>query len=348
MSDPRFFKNSGPFDLVEISSLIEGELSGNDNQNISIADISSLKLATDNEVTFFQDISYKADLSETNACACIIKKEHKAYAPENVRLIYSKNPYIDFTKISQLFYPDEILPKNTTRFDKESSLEGVDKSASLSEGVYVEKGAIIGADVVIGRDTVISSNAVIGKGVQIGSKSFIGANVTITHSIIGNHTIIHQGSSVGQDGFGFAMSASGHIKIPQVGRVIIKDNIEIGSNCSIDRGSMSDTVIKSGTKIDNMVHIAHNCIIGKNCIIAGMVGLAGSTTLEDFVVMGAKSGAVGHITIGKGSQIAAKAGVSKSLPPGKVWAGFPIREINLWKRDISSIRRLSKGRKNEK
>jgi UDP-3-O-[3-hydroxymyristoyl] glucosamine N-acyltransferase len=114
MSDPRFFKNSGPFDLVEISSLIEGELSGNDNQNISIADISSLKLATGNEVTFFQDISYKADLSETNAGACIIKKEHKAYAPENIRLIYSKNPYIDFTKISQLFYPDEILPKNTT------------------------------------------------------------------------------------------------------------------------------------------------------------------------------------------------------------------------------------------
>ena len=348
MSDSRFFKNSGPFDLAEISSFIEGELSGNDNENIPIADISSLKLANENEVTFFQDLSYKADLSQTKAGACIIKKEHKDFAPENIRLIYSENPYIDFTKISQLFYPDEILPKSTTRLGKGLSFDGSDKSISLSEGVFIEEGAVIGAGVVIGSDTVISSNAVIGKGVQIGSKSFIGANVTITHSIIGNHTIIHQGSSIGQDGFGFAMSVSGHIKIPQVGRVIIKDNIEIGANCSIDRGSINDTVIKSGTKIDNMVHIAHNCIIGENCIIAGMVGLAGSTTLEDFVVMGAKSGAVGHITIGARSQIAAKAGVSKSLPPGKVWAGFPIREINLWKRDISSIRRLSKGRKNEK
>ena len=348
MSDSRFFKNSGPFDLAEISSFIEGELSGNDNENIPIADISSLKLANENEVTFFQDLSYKADLSQTKAGACIIKKEHKDFAPENTRLIYSENPYIDFTKISQLFYPDEILPKSTTRLGKGLSFDGSDKSISLSEGVFIEEGAVIGAGVVIGSDTVISSNAVIGKGVQIGSKSFIGANVTITHSIIGNHTIIHQGSSIGQDGFGFAMSVSGHIKIPQVGRVIIKDNIEIGANCSIDRGSINDTVIKSGTKIDNMVHIAHNCIIGENCIIAGMVGLAGSTTLEDFVVMGAKSGAVGHITIGARSQIAAKAGVSKSLPPGKVWAGFPIREINLWKRDISSIRRLSKGRKNEK
>ena len=348
MSDSRFFKNSGPFDLTEISSFIEGELSGNDNENIPIADISSLKLANENEVTFFQDLSYKADLSQTKAGACIIKKEHKDFAPENIRLIYSENPYIDFTKISQLFYPDEILPKSTTRLGKGLSFDGSDKSISLSEGVFIEEGAVIGAGVVIGSDTVISSNAVIGKGVQIGSKSFIGANVTITHSIIGNHTIIHQGSSIGQDGFGFAMSVSGHIKIPQVGRVIIKDNIEIGANCSIDRGSINDTVIKSGTKIDNMVHIAHNCIIGENCIIAGMVGLAGSTTLEDFVVMGAKSGAVGHITIGARSQIAAKAGVSKSLPPGKVWAGFPIREINLWKRDISSIRRLSKGRKNEK
>ena len=202
--------------------------------------------------------------------------------------------------------------------------------------------------VVIEKNSTISSNTVIGKGVEIGSNSFIGSNVTITHSIIGNNIIIHQGTSIGQDGFGFAMSHDGHKKIPQVGRVLIKDNVEIGANCSIDRGSIQDTVIKKGTKIDNMVHIAHNCIIGENCIIAGMVGLAGSTTLEDFVVMGAKSGAVGHITIGKGSQIAAKAGVSKTLPPGKTWAGFPIRELDLWKKDLSSIRKLSKGRKNDK
>ena len=254
---------------------------------------------------------------------------------------------MDFTLISQHFYPNEIFPKSTSSFEKSLSNNGIDHTAVIDPTSVIEEGAIIGANVVIDKNSTISSNTVIGKGVEIGSNSFIGSNVTITHSIIGNNIIIHQGTSVGQDGFGFAMSPDGHKKIPQVGRVLIQDNVEIGANCSIDRGSIQDTVIKKGTKIDNMVHIAHNCVIGENCIIAGMVGLAGSTTLEDFVVMGAKSGAVGHITIGKGSQIAAKAGVSKTLPPGKTWAGFPIREMNLWKKDLSYIRKLSKGRKND-
>ena len=319
-----------------------------ENESILIEDISTLKFARDNEITFFQDLSYKDDLAKTKARVCLIKKEHKGYAPENIDLIFSSNPYMDFTLISQHFYPNEIFPKSTSSFEKSLSNNSIDHSAVIDPTSIIEEGAVIGANVVIEKNSIISSNTVIGKGVEIGSNSFIGSNVTITHSIIGNNIIIHQGTSIGQDGFGFAMSHDGHKKIPQVGRVLIKDNVEIGANCSIDRGSIQDTVIKKGTKIDNMVHIAHNCIIGENCIIAGMVGLAGSTTLEDFVVMGAKSGAVGHITIGKGSQIAAKAGVSKTLPPGKTWAGFPIRELDLWKKDLSSIRKLSKGRKNDK
>ena len=347
MSDPRFFEKSGPFSLIEIANLINGDLSC-ENKSILIEDISTLKFARDNEITFFQDLSYKDDLAKTKARVCLIKKEHKGYAPENIDLIFSSNPYMDFTLISQHFYPNEIFPKSTSSFEKSLSNNSIDHSAVIDPTSIIEEGAVIGANVVIEKNSTISSNTVIGKGVEIGSNSFIGSNVTITHSIIGNNIIIHQGTSIGQDGFGFAMSHDGHKKIPQVGRVLIKDNVEIGANCSIDRGSIQDTVIKKGTKIDNMVHIAHNCIIGENCIIAGMVGLAGSTTLEDFVVMGAKSGAVGHITIGKGSQIAAKAGVSKTLPPGKTWAGFPIRELDLWKKDLSSIRKLSKGRKNDK
>ena len=346
MSDPRFFEKSGPFSLIDIANLINGDLSC-ENESILIKDISTLKFARDNEITFFQDLSYKDDLAKTKARVCLIKKEHKGYAPENIDLIFSSNPYMDFTLISQHFYPNEIFPKSTSSFEKSLSNNSIDHSAVIDPTSIIEEGAVIGANVVIEKNSTISSNTVIGKGVEIGSNSFIGSNVTITHSIIGNNIIIHQGTSIGQDGFGFAMSHDGHKKIPQVGRVLIKDNVEIGANCSIDRGSIQDTVIKKGTKIDNMVHIAHNCVIGENCIIAGMVGLAGSTTLEDFVVMGAKSGAVGHITIGKGSQIAAKAGVSKTLPPGKTWAGFPIREMNLWKKDLSYIRKLSKGRKND-
>ena len=345
MSDPRFFKNSGPFTLKEINKFLGTELLDSKISNdYLVADISSLSLGRSENISFFQDIKYKKDLLNTKAGACIIKEEHKHLAPRGLLLIYSKNPYMDFTKISQKFYPLEVTPKSTTSL---TSQEKVHDSVQLGKDVFIEKGAVIGKKVIIGKNTTISSNCVIGSGVEIGSDCYIGPNVNITHSIIGNKNIIHQGSSIGQDGFGFAMSLEKHEKIPQVGRVIIGNNIEIGSNCAIDRGSLQDTIIKDGTKIDNLVHIAHNCIIGKNCIIAGMVGLAGSTILEDFVVMGAKSGAVGHITIGKGSQIAAKAGVSKTLPPGKTWAGFPIREMNLWKKDLSYIRKLSKGRKND-
>ena len=346
MSDPRFFKNSGPFSLKEINKFLGKETVDNEiNDNQLIVDISSLHLASRDNICFFQDLKYKDDFSNTKAGYCIIKEEYKGLAPKNLILIYSQNPYEDFTKISQKFYPSETFPKKTTNF---ISHDGVHETVSLGKNVLIEKGAVIGLDASIGDNTTISSNSVVGTGVEIGSDCYIGSNVNITHSIIGNNNIIHQGTSIGQDGFGFSMSSEKHEKIPQVGRVIIGNNIEIGSNCSIDRGSLQDTIIKSGTKIDNLVHIAHNCIIGENCIIAGMVGIAGSTTLENFVVMGAKSGAVGHITIGEGSQIAAKAGVSKTIPPGKVWAGFPIRELNVWKKEISSLRKASKGKKNDK
>ena len=345
MSDPRFFKNSGPFTLEEIYKFIGTELLYSEiSNNYLVVDIATLGNAKEGNITFFQDLKYKDDLLKTKASVCILKKEHKELAPKNLILIYSENPYMDFTKISQKFYPFEIKPKSTTNLAIE---EDIDVSVKLGKDIFIEKGAVIGKNVVIGDETAISSNSVIASGVEIGSNCFIGPNVNISHAIIGNNNIIHQGTSIGQDGFGFSMSAEKHEKIPQVGRVIIENNIEIGSNCSIDRGSLQDTLIKNGTKIDNLVHIAHNCIIGENCIIAGMVGLAGSTTLEDFVVMGAKSGAVGHITIGKGSQIAAKAGVSKTLPPGKIWAGFPIREINTWRKEMLSLRMASKDKKND-
>ena len=346
MSDPKFFKNAGPFTLEDINKFLGTKLSNNKvSKDFLISDIATLSNAKKGSITFFQDLKYKDNLLITKASVCILKKDHSDYAPKNLYLIYSENPYMDFTKISQKFYPFELLPKSTTGVN---SKDIFDESIKLGKDVIIEKGAVIGKNVTIGDRTTISSNSVIGIGVKIGSDCYIGANVNITHSIIGDNNIIHQGTSIGQDGFGFSMSSERHQKIPQVGRVIIKNNIEIGSNCCIDRGSLQDTIIKNGTKIDNLVQIAHNCVIGENCIIAGMVGLAGSTTLEDFVVMGAKSGAIGHLTIGKGSQIAAKSGVSKTLPPGKIWAGFPIREVEKWKKEISTLRKASRDKKNEK
>ena len=341
MSDNRFFEKSGPYKLKELSDIIKGKISSSNFEDILIDDISSLNLANSKSISFFSNLSFSEELKNSSAGACIIKEEHKNFASEGMPLIFVEDPYLGFALISQKFYPKE-LNQDYLSGVKDGQESGVSKTAVIGKNSVIEKGAVIGDLVNIGNNTFIGSNSVIAANVQIGENCFIGANVSITHSIISNNVIIHNGTCIGQDGFGFAMTSSGHEKIPQIGLVEIDDNVEIGSNCTIDRGTSENTLIGRGTKIDNMVHIAHNCIIGKNCILTGMVGLAGSTILEDFVVMGAKSGATGHLTIGKGSQVAAKSGITKDLAPGKKWAGWPAKEMDEWKKELINIRKLSK------
>jgi len=343
MSEKRFFEKSGPYKLKALAAHIGGKLNSKQFSNILIDDISSLENAKSNEISFFSNISYKKELKDTKAGACIIKPDWSHLAPKNVPLVLIDDPYLGFALISQKFYPLEIKPHQLTGIKKKYEYRNQD-NITLGENVVIECGAIIGKNVVIGDNSFIASNSVIGSEVKIGNNCYIGANVSITHSIVGKNVKIHNGTSIGQDGFGFAMSATGHQKIPQLGLVEIHDDVEIGANCTIDRGTADNTIIGKGTKLDNLVHVAHNCKIGRNCILTGMVGLAGSTILEDFVVMGAKSGAVGHLTIGKGSQIAAKTGVTKSLPPGKKWAGWPAKNIDLWKKELIEIRKLLKNR----
>tara|TARA_B100000929_G_scaffold290593_1_gene284781 strand:+ start:2984 stop:4027 length:1044 start_codon:yes stop_codon:yes gene_type:complete len=342
MSDPRFYKKLGPFKLHELVSFVCGNINSTKFDHKIIDDIAALHLAKPSEISFFDNLKYRDQLLNTKAGACIIKESNKVLAPKETALIFSDNPYLDFTMISRSFYPEQIHPKSVSGllFD-----EIITNNSNIQKDVILEKGVVIGKNVEIGNNSFIGSNAVIGSNVRIGENTYIGANVSITYAFIGSNVIIHQGTSIGQDGFGFSMSPKGHIKIPQVGLVVINDDVEIGSNCCIDRGSNQNTVIGKGTKIDNLVQIAHNCVIGEHCVLAGMVGLAGSTTLEDFVVMGAKSGATGHLTIGKGSQIAAKSGVTRDLPPGRKWAGFPIRSLNNWKKEILKIKKLTNIRR---
>ena len=340
MSDNRFFEKSGPYKLKELSDIIKGKISSSNFMDILIDDISSLISANSKNITFFSNLSLTEELKNSSAGACIIKKEHKHLAPEEMPLLFVEDPYLGFALVSQKFYPKE-LSQDYLSGVKNNQKSGVSKTAVTGNAV-IEKGAVIGDNVNIGNNTFIGPNSVVAANVQIGENCYIGANVSITHSIISSNVLIHNGTCIGQDGFGFAMTSYGHEKIPQIGLVKIDDNVEIGSNCTIDRGTSENTIIGTGTKIDNMVHIAHNCIIGRNCILTGMVGLAGSTVLEDFVVMGAKSGAAGHLTIGQGSQIAAKAGITKDLAPGKKWAGYPAKEMDEWKKDLINIRKLSK------
>jgi UDP-3-O-[3-hydroxymyristoyl] glucosamine N-acyltransferase len=217
----------------------------------------------------------------------------------------------------------------------------IDPSAQIEEGAIIEAGAIVGPEAQIGRGTRIAAGAVIGYRVAIGRDGFVGPCATITHALIGNRVIIHAGARIGQDGFGFAMSAAGHSKVRQVGRVIIQDDVEIGANTCIDRGALKDTIIGEGSKIDNLVQIGHNVVIGRHCIIVSLTGISGSTVLEDFVAMGGQSGTAGHIRIGMGAQIAAKCGVISDIPRGETWAGFPAVPIGLWRRQAAMLKRLA-------
>jgi UDP-3-O-[3-hydroxymyristoyl] glucosamine N-acyltransferase len=210
--------------------------------------------------------------------------------------------------------------------------------------VTVDPGAVVGPHAEIGSGTVIGAQTVVGPQVRIGRDCSIGPGATVLHALIGNRVILHPGVRVGQDGFGFAMGPRGHRKVAQIGRVIIQDDVEIGANCTIDRGASRDTIIGEGTKIDNLVQVGHNVVIGRHCVIVAQVGISGSTVLEDFVVIGGQVGIVGHIRIGKGAQIAASSNVNSDVPPGVRWGGTPAKPVRDWFREITAVKNLASGR----
>jgi UDP-3-O-[3-hydroxymyristoyl] glucosamine N-acyltransferase len=215
-------------------------------------------------------------------------------------------------------------------------------TARLEDDVKVEPGAIIGREAQIGRGTTVAAGAVIGYRVTVGRDCYIGPGASVTHALVGDRVLLHAGVRIGQDGFGFAMSAGGHLKVPQVGRVIIQDDVEIGANSCVDRGALKDTIIGEGTKIDNLVQIGHNVVIGRHCVIVGQTGISGSTELGDFVVMGGQSGAVGHIKIGTGAQIAGGSHPKDDVPAGARMGGTPAVPMIEYGRQIAAIKRLGR------
>lgn len=336
MADPRFFRNAGPFRLGELAQLTGSRLSENADANALVNDVAPLSTATREDVSFLDNPKYISAFGTSHAGACFMHPKHAEKAPANMVLLLSENPYLAFAQAAAHFYPmpalsGEISPK-----------AHIDATAVIGEGSEIAPGAYIARHVIIGANCMIAPNAVIAEGVTIGDNSRIGANSSISHAVIGQRVIIHSGVNIGQDGFGFAKSEHGAVKVPQLGRVLIENDVEIGAGTCIDRGAGPDTIIGMGSKIDNLVQIGHNVRMGRSVIIVAQVGVSGSSELGDGVTLAGQVGIAGHVKVGQGATIAAKAGVSNTIPDGATYGGYPAIPIIEWRKQVATISRLTK------
>jgi UDP-3-O-[3-hydroxymyristoyl] glucosamine N-acyltransferase len=284
---------------------------------------------------------YAHALATTGAGACFVSKRFADRVPGGTVALVTQHPYDAFAQVLARLYPGAMRPGSTFGALGVSPGSSVHPAARLEHNVTVDAGAVIGPNAEVGSGTIIGPQAVIGPNVRVGRDCSIGAGVCLLNAFVGNRAILHSGAKVGQDGFGFAMGPDGHRKVPQVGRVIIQDDVEIGANTTVDRGASRDTIIGEGTKIDNLVQIAHNVVVGRHCVIVAQVGIAGSTTLEDYVVLGGQVAVIGHVTIGKGAQIAATSRVNSDVPPGVRWGGTPAKPVRDWFREMHTLKNLA-------
>lgn len=339
MVDTRFHPFSGPVFLEALlvsaghGDLLPGDLL----EPVEISGAAELETAQQGHIALAANRKYAGALAGTGAGVVIIGNALRDSVPPGVIAVVPDNPHGVFTDILNTLYPDD--HRSLARLT--AGAGGAEPA--LEDGVVVGPNAVFGPGVEIGANTIIGPNAVIGAGVAIGRGAIIGANVTIECAYLGNDVVVHSGARIGTEGFGWLDHGRGNRKIPQLGRVIVQDRVEIGANATIDRGALGDTVIGEGTKIDNLVQIGHNCRIGRNCLIAATSGLSGSTELGDGVLMGGGSGTSGHLKIGAGSVVHGRAAVTKDWPAGSKLAGAPAQDIKDFWRETAALRRLTKG-----
>jgi UDP-3-O-[3-hydroxymyristoyl] glucosamine N-acyltransferase len=343
MNDLEFFALSGAPTVADIIAWTDARPSEDADLTAPIRGVAPLESAAVGDLVFLDNPQYASALATTGATACLVSPRFAGRAGPSTISLVCEDPYRAFAKALTRLYPDAARPVSMFGTTGVSPGATVHPDARLEEGVIVDPGAVIGPRAVIGAGSIVGANAVIGPGVRVGRECSIGAHVCLQHALIGDRVIIHPGVRIGQDGFGFAMGASGHLKVPQVGRVIIQNDVEIGANSTIDRGANRDTMIGEGTKIDNLVQIGHNATIGRHCIVVSQVGISGSTELGDFVALGGQAGLAGHLKIGAGAQIAAQAGVMGDVPAGGRWGGAPAMPLKEFFRRVVAVERLANG-----
>ncbi len=344
MAKIRFFPQSSAPTLAEVASWCGAALALEADGSRIVHDVAALDQAGPDDLTFLDNPRYVDALRSTRAAAALVAPRFAEAAPAGCAALVSREPYRAMAQVMARLYPTAVKPGSLFDQTGVSPSAHVHPAARLETGVVVDPGAVIGRGAEIGAGTVIGANAVIGPGVRIGRDGAIGATTTIMAALIGDRVIIHPGVHIGQDGFGFALGSRGHLKVPQVGRVIIQDDVEIGAGVTIDRGANRDTVIGEGAKIDNLVQIGHNVVVGRYAVLVSQSGVSGSSEIGDFAALGGQAGVAGHLKIGVGAQVAAAAGVMTDIPAGERWGGAPAKPIREFFREVAAVKKLAAGR----
>ncbi|WP_430437393.1 UDP-3-O-(3-hydroxymyristoyl)glucosamine N-acyltransferase [Oceanibaculum nanhaiense] len=338
MADPRFFLTSPPKTLAELAEIAEATLADAACAGRRISDIATLEAAGAEQISFLGNRKYIPAFQASKAGACLVEPAFADKAPAGMAVLLCAKPRRGFARIAAAFHPEQA----STPGIHPSAV--IDASAEIGSGCRIEANVVIGPGVTIAAGTRIGANSVVERGVSVGENCIIGANVTLSYCLLGDRVLIASGAVIGNTGFGYDLDPTGRVKVPHLGRVLIADDVEIGANTTVDRGSGPDTVIGRGTVIDNLVMIAHNVQIGEGCIIAAQNGIAGSARLGNYVTFAGQVGVANHATVGDGVVAAGQTGITNNVPSGSIVGGTPAMPIREWRRLVGMQRLMLKKR----
>ena len=336
--DPRFFRRTGPHAL---SAVVQAAGGSAGSHELVLTGVAPLQVAGPAEVSFLDNRRYLPVLAQTTAGAVIVHPDYAGRVPPGTVAIATAEPYLAWARVAALFYP---APPAKPGIHPSAV---VDPDADIDPSAELGPLCVIEAQAVIGPRCRIGPGAIIGAGVRMGSDCRIGAHASVSHALLGHRVYVYAGARIGQEGFGFATGPAGFVTVPQLGRVIMEDDVEVGANSTVDRGSTQDTVIGAGSRIDNLVQLGHNVRLGRCCVVVSQAGISGSTVLEDFTVVAAQAGLTGHLRIGTKARIGAQAGVMRDVAPGAEVVGSPAMPVREFFRNVAVLKKLAQRRSHE-